>query len=271
MSSIQRLIDIMAQLRNPETGCAWDLKQDHQTLTPYLIEESYEVVDALEEGDPEEICAELGDLLFQVIFHSQLGEEKGLFDFEKVAAGICDKLVRRHPHVFAGKVYESDAEREAAWDQLKAEERAAKPEKNKKKNTGALDGVAKAQPALMRSQHLQRRAARVGFDWPDVNPVFLKIHEELDEVRDAINSGESKTRVEEEVGDLLFAAVNLARHLDLDAENALRMGNDKFERRFKGVENYLRKEGLKCSDVDLDKLEEAWEAVKRLEKQHKTA
>lgn len=256
MTEIQRLLSIMEQLRNPQTGCPWDIKQDHQSLIPYLVEEAYEVVDALEDGETKAICNELGDLLFQVVFHARVAQEHGNFDFEAVAKAVSDKLVRRHPHVFADTQYASDSERNAAWDTIKASERAANAKDAKP--IGALAGVAKAQPALMRAEQLQRRAARVGFDWPNVDAVFPKVEEELEEIKAALAQQESQQRVEEELGDLLFSVTNLARHLKIDAEQALRRGNEKFERRFAHVEATLSEQGLSCEHATLEQMEAAW-------------
>lgn len=262
MKQIQRLAEIMSALRDPETGCAWDLKQSHQSLIPYLVEESYEVIDAIDAGDDAHLREELGDLLFQVVFHAQIAKEGGRFTLEEVAESIADKLVRRHPHVFDNVEHDSDSEREAAWAEQKQQER-----QQKDPDTSVLDGIPEALPALMRSQKLQRRAARVGFDWENVNQVIPKIHEELKEVEEAVAEGESAERIAEEVGDLLFAVVNLARKLNVDSENALRLGNAKFCRRFGAVEKLVSESNQGFESTSLNELNSLWNEVKRREKQ----
>ena len=251
----------MAALRDPKTGCDWDLKQDHRTLIPFLIEESYEVIDAIEAGDDEHLCEELGDLLFQVVFHAQLAAEQQRFTLDDIATAIADKLVRRHPHVFADVKYTSEDEQEAAWASHKQQER-----NDKSVQSSALDGVPKSLPALMRSQKLQRRAARVGFDWESADQVIPKIREELGEVEAAVSQRESAERVEEELGDLLFAVVNYPRKLNIDSENALRMGNEKFSRRFNAIEALLKSRNQKIEQASQQQLEKLWAEVKRLEK-----
>ena len=233
----------MRRLRDPETGCEWDRVQTWAAIAPYTIEEAYEVADACERGDAAALEDELGDLLLQVVFHARIAQEAGLFDFDAVAAGIADKMERRHPHIFG------DAERSIGWEAIKAEERAAG------KDDSTLAGVAAALPALMRAVKLQRRAARVGFDWPDTEGPRAKIEEELAEVAAAPTA-----EVEEEVGDLLFAVVNYARHLGVDPEQALRVGNAKFERRFRAME---ARAGDLFVDLDLAGKEALWQAVKR--------
>ncbi|MEE8333181.1 MAG: nucleoside triphosphate pyrophosphohydrolase [Alphaproteobacteria bacterium] len=254
--NIQPLLDVMARLRDPDGGCPWDVEQDFGTIAPYTIEEAYEVADAIERGDMPALKDELGDLLFQVVFHSRMAEEKRAFAFGDVVAAITDKMIRRHPHVFADADIRSEADQTIAWEAQKAAERAA---------DSALDGVALSLPALMRAEKLQKRAARVGFDWPDLAPVTAKVHEELDEIAEAVAEGQAPARLEEEVGDLLFACVNLARHLGVDPESALRAGNTKFERRFHGVEARLRADGKTPANSTLDEMEAQWEATKRAE------
>jgi len=261
MENTRRLLAIMARLRDPEGGCPWDLQQDFASLVPYTLEEAYEVADAIERGDLHDLKSELGDLLLQVVFHSRLGEEQGLFDFDAVAGAIADKLVRRHPHVFAGMEFASDEERLHYWENSKRDEH--------KDKTGAppesvLHGVAAALPALMRAQKLQKRASRVGFDWPDPEGVFAKIEEELAELRAACVGG-TREHVEEEIGDLLFAAVNLARHLQVDAEAALQAGNRKFLRRFQHVESGLAAQGRSLADASLAEMDALWDEAKGLE------
>lgn len=247
----------MARLRDPRHGCAWDLRQDFASIAPYTLEEAYEVADAIARRDFDDLRLELGDLLLQVAFHAQMACEAGLFDFEDVAAGICDKLVRRHPHVFGDAVFETDAERSAAWESAKAAERAERADKD----AGLLAGVAQALPALRRAQKLQQRAARVGFDWPDLAPVLDKLDEELAEVRAAL-SQDDREAVADELGDLLFVMANLARHLEVDAEDALRRGNAKFERRFAYIEHALQAAGRQAEGCTLAELDALWDAAK---------
>jgi MazG family protein len=261
---VEKLIAIMARLRDPDNGCPWDKQQNFATIAPYTIEESYEVADAIERVDMPALKDELGDLLFQVVFHAQMAREDSLFDFNDVVDAICDKMVRRHPHVFGDADVRSEREQTKAWEAQKAAERAAKGET--KVAISALDGVALPLPALMRSEKLQKRAARVGFDWADIEPVFEKITEEIAEVREALDQGGEADKLEEEVGDLLFACVNLARHLSVDPEVALRRGNDKFERRFRKIEDRLRDADKGPQDCTLEELEEQWLAVKAAEK-----
>ena len=254
MQHTRRLLDLMARLRDPQRGCPWDLRQDFASVAPYTLEEAYEVADAIARRDFDDLRLELGDLLLQVAFHAQMAQEAGLFDFEDVAAGICDKLLRRHPHVFGDAVFENDADRSAAWEAAKAAERGAK-------DSGVLAGVAQALPALKRAQKLQQRAARVGFDWPDLTPVLDKLDEELAEVRDAL-SQDDRDAVADELGDLLFVMANLARHLKVDAEDALRRGNAKFERRFAYIERAVRAAGRQPEDCTLAELDALWDAAK---------
>lgn len=249
-SPIDRLLAVMAKLRDPDGGCEWDLAQSFETIAPYTIEEAYEVADAIAGGDPAAICDELGDLLLQVVFHSQIAADAGLFGFDDVATAISDKMERRHPHIFGdGK---TDDVRQQ-WEQIKADERAADGPK------GALSGVALSLPALLRAQKLQSRAARVGFDWPDVNGPRDKITEELAEVATAATDAERH----EEVGDLLLAVVNYARHLGVDAESALRDANTKFARRFAAMED---RAGGSLAGLSLDEQEAHWVAVKASER-----
>ena len=256
MSDISELLEVMRRLRDPETGCPWDLEQDFSTIAPYTIEEAYEVADAIEREDWDELRSELGDLLFQVVFYVQMAREKGYFDIDDVSRGITEKLVRRHPHVF-GDANERDLEgiRER-WEDIKEAERAQHGDES------ALAGVARALPALKRAQKLGKRASRVGFDWPDHKGVQDKIHEELDELASAAGSGDAG-HIEEELGDLLFAVVNLARHLDVDPEKALTGANYKFERRFRLMENNIRESGSDMRELDIDLLEEYWQEAKK--------
>ena len=255
---IDRLIAIMASLRNPARGCPWDKEQDFATIAPYTIEEAYEVADAIERADMAALKDELGDLLLQVVFHARMAEEAGLFAFDDVAAAIADKMVRRHPHVFGDAEIASVAAQNEAWEAHKAAERLASGTSD-----SVLDGVALALPALLRAAKVSRRAARIGFDWPDADSVIDKIEEELDEIEDEIDGEGPKAALEEEIGDLLFAAANLARKLEIEPETALRRATAKFERRFRQLENLARERGI---GRDLDDLEDLWEEVKRAEK-----
>lgn len=247
---ITRLLEIMARLRDPETGCDWDLAQNFRTIAPYTIEEAYEVADAIERGDMTELKEELGDLLLQVVFHARMAEEAGEFAFDDVAKSISDKMEARHPHIFGD---ESSSMGEARWEALKAKER------DNKGAESALDGVASALPALMRAQKLQKRAARTGFDWPDPSGPAEKTAEEMQELAEAATD----TDRFEEAGDFLFAAVNLVRAYGVDAEEALRAANLKFERRFKAME---AKAGTKFPQMSLDQQEVLWQQVKQDEK-----
>jgi len=255
-SAIAEVLAIMARLRDPQRGCPWDVAQDFRSIAPHTIEEAYEVVDAIESGDLDGLRDELGDLLLQVVYHARMAEEEGRFDFDEVARGLADKLVRRHPHVFGDAELAGAAEREQVWEQEKAAERARKGEDD----TSALAGVTLGLPALARAQKLQKRAARVGFDWPDARGAAAKVDEELAEIESA---GDDPQALEAEVGDLLFAAVNLARHHGVDAETALRRAAERFERRFRGVEERLAGAGRTAAESSLEELEAHWQAVKR--------
>jgi nucleoside triphosphate diphosphatase len=261
-SRVSELLAIMARLRGAG-GCPWDRKQTFASIAPYTIEEAYEVADAIERGDTEDLKGELGDLLFQVVFHAQIAREAGQFDFEAVAASICDKLTRRHPHVFGDHGPLSIAEQGAAWEDIKAAERdSADP--------SALQGVPNALPALMRADKLSKRAARVGFDFEHAGQCADKVDEELAEVRAASSASSASSEssgaspeIVEEIGDLLFAAANLARKLDVDAEAALRAANAKFERRFRAMEALAAERGWEFSELNLAAQESLWQAVKR--------
>ena len=255
-----RLLEIMRRLRDPKTGCPWDIEQDFASIAPYTIEEAYEVADAIEREDWPELEGELGDLLLQTVYHTQMGEEAGLFSFDSVVKRIADKMVARHPHVFGNESRDKSAEQQTAdWERIKAAERAARNE------GGVLDGVAAGLPALMRAVKLQERAARVGFDWPSTDEVVDKIIEESRELTEARDSGRHEDVVEE-FGDLLFVMANLARHLKVDPEEALRAANAKFTRRFKGVEALLQERGKRPQDSDLAEMDALWEEVKRRDK-----
>jgi len=263
--AIDDLLEVMARLRDPENGCPWDREQTFSTIAPYTIEEAYEVADAIETGDVDQLEDELGDLLFQVVFYAQISVEAGGFDFDGVARRIAAKMRDRHPHVFGGGENErTSVSQTIAWEGQKATERAARAAKSGRKPS-ALDGVALALPALMRAQKLQKRAAREGFDWENLPPVIAKIHEELEEVEAEISAGSGQDRLQDEAGDLLFACVNLARHLGIDAEMALRDANAKFDRRFRAVEDGLRRKGKSLAEVDLDEMETHWTAAKATE------
>ena len=259
----RRLIEVMARLRDPETGCPWDVEQTFHTIAPYTIEEAYEVADAIERDAMDELKDELGDLLFQVAFHSRMAEERGAFDFADVAAGIVAKMIRRHPHVFGGAAVDADG-MPAQWERQKAEERAAKAEAEGRP-AGALDGIAAGLPSLTRALKLQKRAARVGFDWTDPADILGKIEEEVGEIRAEIDGQAPKDRIEDEIGDLLFCAVNLARRYEVDPDSALRRTNAKFERRFRHLEAALRAQGRGPAEAGLDEMEELWVAAKRAE------
>ena len=255
---IQSLLDIMRELRDPDAGCPWDLQQDFHTVAPYTLEETYELVDAIAAEDFAQIRDELGDVLFQVVFYAQMASERALFNFDDVVDGIATKLLRRHPHVFAeaGERQVSEAQVKERWEQIKGEER------QQKSQGGALDDVPRALPALSRSQKLQKRAARVGFDWSEPDAVRGKVDEELGELSDAISEGDSEA-IASEVGDIFLAMVNLARHLDVDAESALRNANRRFEDRFRLMEKAAALEGSQLREESLEQLEQRWQNAKR--------
>ncbi len=253
---ILRLLDVMRRLRNPDSGCPWDIEQTFSSIAPYTIEEAYEVADAIERNAWHELEGELGDLLLQTVYHATIGEEMGLFDFDSIAQKISAKMVGRHPHVFGDECRDRSADEQSRnWEAVKAAERATKGAQ------GALDDVATGLPALLRATKLQKRAARVGFDWPDPTQVIAKIAEEAAELAEARTSGDAKS-VFEELGDLLFAIVNLARHLDIDPEAALRSANGKFTRRFQIVESRLAELGKCAQDSDLAEMDAFWNEVK---------
>ena len=260
--NIDRLIEIMAQLRHPTSGCPWDIEQDFRSIAPYTIEEAYEVADAIERGDRESLRDELGDLLLQVVFHARMAEEEKSFDFEDVAGAIVDKLVRRHTHVFDTDNHNPESNLRDDWERQKAHEREEKSEA-RGEIPSLLDDVPVALPALTRAEKLQKRAARGGFDWEELGPVIEKLEEELEELKAEISNGGSAERMSDEMGDLLFSCVNLARHLKLNPENSLQGTNAKFERRFRDVENTIRDDGLTWDKVGLNIYEERWQAAKR--------
>ncbi len=303
LSETQRLLDIMAQLRDPQSGCPWDVKQTMESLTRYTIEEAYEVADAIATGDMHDIKDELGDLLFQVVFYAQIASESRAFSFDDVAKSISDKLVRRHPHVFANALASegvsdtnenvtvertllSDSALNAQWDAIKAQEKQLKKQRLKQDDEviepSILDSVPKGMPALMYAQKLQKACAKVGFDWPDAAPVIDKVREEVEEIQQeldfkqraqgALNAGvaplnsgvpDNQQAIEEEIGDALFAMVNLARHCKVDADTALRNASNKFTNRFKGVERLAAEQGEKLDALTLDEMEALWQQVKQ--------
>ncbi len=255
-----RLLAVMAWLRDRQHGCPWDIDQTFKTIAPYTIEEAYEVADAIERGDLPALKEELGDLLLQVVYHAQIASEAQVFGFDDVAKAIADKMVDRHPHVFADARIDTAEAQTVSWEARKAAERAAK---QTAEPAGALDGVARALPALLRAEKIQKRAARVGFDWKDTAPVIDKIEEELGELRAEIEAGTvDQARLTDELGDVLFAVANLARHCKVDPEAALRATNDKFERRFGYIERQLADQGRKPADATLDEMEALWQDAK---------
>ena len=265
MSRIDELLAIMARLRDPERGCPWDVQQDFSTIAPYTIEEAYEVADAIERNDLPALKDELGDLLLQVVFHARMAEEAGAFAFADVVDAINDKMIRRHPHVFGDAERAVDADAQLAdWERIKQGERSADADDS------ALGGIGRGLPEWQRATKLQKRAARVGFDWPDVDPVFAKLHEELDEVRAELASrgtdAFSQEKLEDEIGDVLFVCVNLARHAKVDVGSALRRANAKFERRFRRMEALAREQGGVLAERDLAAQDALWNAAKREEK-----
>jgi ATP diphosphatase len=262
---IDRLLAIMARLRDSQNGCPWDLAQDFASIAPHTIEEAYEVADAIERGDHDHLKDELGDLLFQVVFYAQMSRERGGFDFDAVANAISDKMIKRHPHVFGAARIDGAAAQTVAWEAQKEAERRAAAEVAGKPSS-ALDGVIAGLPALLRAVKLQKRAARVGFDWPEATQVLDKIAEEAGEIHHEMTIGSGPERLRDEVGDLLFAVVNLARHLEVDPEGALRGANLKFERRFRRVEALLSAAGREAKGASLEELETLWLQAKAEER-----
>jgi nucleoside triphosphate diphosphatase len=265
---IARLIEIMAALRTPGSGCPWDLEQNFATIAPYTIEEAYEVADAISRGDLDDLKDELGDLLLQVVFHARMAEEQGSFAFADVVQAITEKLIRRHPHVFGDKGGMSTGEVNVQWDAIKAQEKAARVKAGKTPapgRSGALSGVPPGLPALARALKLQQKAGKVGFDWNDPKAVIAKIREEADEIESALGARD-REEILGELGDLLFAMVNLARHLDVDPETALRMTNLKFERRFAAIEAALAARGKAPADATLEEMDALWDEAKEREK-----
>jgi ATP diphosphatase len=275
---ISRLIEIMAALRTPVTGCPWDLEQNFSTIKPYTIEEAYEVADAIERNDMDDLCEELGDLLLQVVFHARMAEEAGEFSFGDVVEAITRKMIRRHPHVFARSNADTPDAVKAQWDDIKAEEKRERAERRAKRaltfgpaatedfKHGFLGAVHRNQPALTEALKLQSRAAKVGFDWSEAEPILDKIEEEIGELREALRDGE-QDKVADELGDLIFALVNIGRHVKADPEDALRGTNTKFRRRFSYIETELEKSSQSLEAATLDRMEELWQAAKAIERE----
>ncbi|MEM7443993.1 MAG: nucleoside triphosphate pyrophosphohydrolase [Pseudomonadota bacterium] len=263
-SEIEQLLEVMAKLRDPDGGCPWDLEQDFATIAPHTIEEAYEVADAIENGTPDTIKDELGDLLFQVVFYAQMARERDWWSFNDIAAHVAEKMIRRHPHVFGNETIADAEAMTGRWEADKAVERA-KMAAEQGRSPSALDGVIAGLPALTRALKLQKRAARVGFDWGEAAPILDKIEEEVGELRAEMTAGSSQSRLQDELGDLLFAVVNLARRLEVDPDTALRQANTKFERRFRAVEERLAANGTAAEEASLAVMESHWEAAKQNE------
>ncbi|MFN6985218.1 MAG: nucleoside triphosphate pyrophosphohydrolase [Rhizobium oryzihabitans] len=268
---ISRLIEIMEALRQPETGCPWDVVQTFETIKPYTIEEAYEVADAIERKDMDDLCDELGDLLLQVVFHSRIAEERGEFAFGDVVEAVTSKMIRRHPHVFAVSDADTPDSVKLQWDKIKAEEKRERGERRARRGitedfkAGFLGGVQRSQPALTEALKLQEQAARAGFDWSDPAPILDKIEEEIAELREALAEGKPE-KVSDELGDLIFALVNIGRHVKADPENALRGTNTKFRRRFNHIETSLTENGETLEEASLERMEDLWQAAKRIER-----
>ncbi|KEC75574.1 nucleoside triphosphate pyrophosphohydrolase [Rhizobium leguminosarum bv. phaseoli CCGM1] len=268
---ISRLIEIMAALRHPETGCPWDIEQNFQTIKPYTIEEAYEVSDAIERGDMDDLCDELGDLLLQVVFHARMAEEAGEFSFGDVVNAITTKMIRRHPHVFARSEADTPDAVKIQWDEIKQAEKRERAERRARRGItedfkgGFLGSVQRSFPALTEALKLQERAAKVGFDWSAPEPILDKIEEEIGELRVALRDGD-RAKVSDELGDLIFAVVNIGRHVKADPEQALRGTNTKFRRRFNHIENVLEAEGETLEAASLERMEEIWQAAKAIER-----
>ena len=269
---IQGLIDIMAALRQPETGCPWDVVQTFETIKPYTIEEAYEVADAIERGDRDDLCDELGDLLLQVVFHARMAEEEGAFSFGDVVEAVTRKMIRRHPHVFERSQADTPERVKAQWSEIKEEEKRERRERRQRRglpaeaNAGHLSAVQRSFPALVEALKLQERAAKVGFDWSEPEPILDKIEEEVGELREALRQG-NQDKVSDELGDLIFALVNIGRHTGADPEMALRGTNTKFRRRFSHIEQQLEENGEALASASLDRMEELWQSAKAIERQ----
>lgn len=265
MKQTERLLSIMAQLRDKQTGCPWDIEQNFASIAPYTIEEAYEVAEAIAEGDMASLREELGDLLLQVVFYAQMAKEENIFTFEDVAEAICNKLVSRHPHVFGDADITSATAQTENWERLKEQERAAK---NSTHNfTSILADIPKALPALTRALKLQKRAAKVGFDWKNVGDVVAKLEEETQELKVEIESGSPREKIQDELGDMLFVLANIARHYDIEPEEALRATNRKFERRFSYIESALAEAGRSCAEASLTEMDALWDEAKQKERQ----
>lgn len=265
---MKALLDIMAALRDPENGCPWDLKQDFASIVPYTLEEAYEVADAIEQQNFTELRLELGDLLFQVVFYAQLGKEQQLFDFDDIVAGISEKLIRRHPHVFGDKSLADEAAVKVNWEQEKARERERKSQQQHASPASILDDIPLNFPALSRANKIQKRCANVGFDWPDVQGALDKVTEEVQELRQELDKPDKDEQaISEELGDLFFALVNVSRHLKQNPESVLRHASAKFERRFRQVEKMTIAKGDSIEDSSLEQLDNLWNAVKQMERQ----
>jgi MazG family protein len=262
MEGLHKLLQIMSSLRDPNGGCPWDREQDFESIAGYTLQEVYEVIDAIERDDMGDLCDELGDLLFHIVFYAQMASEEGYFDFTLVLNQLNQKLERRHPHVFGDASIKSTRDQSELWENLKREERLENVSEHNRSQS-ILDGIGSSLPAIMRAEKLQRRAAGVGFDWPDSVPVFTKIIEELDELRRAVKDDESRENITEELGDLLFTCVNLARHINVDAEMALRKSNRKFEARFHYIEQQIAARGKRIEDINLEELDSLWEQAKK--------
>jgi ATP diphosphatase len=268
---ISRLIEIMEALRQPETGCPWDVVQTFETIKPYTIEEAYEVADAIERKDMDDLCEELGDLLLQVVFHARIAEERGEFAFGDVVEAVTSKMIRRHPHVFAVSEADTPDSVKLQWDRIKAEEKREQAERRARRGitedfkAGFLGGVQRSQPALTEALKLQEQAARAGFDWSDPAPILDKIEEEIAELREALAEGKPE-KVSDELGDLIFALVNIGRHVKADPEDALRGTNTKFRRRFNHIETSLTENGETLEEASLERMEDLWQAAKRIER-----
>lgn len=270
-TDITRLLDIMAALRNPETGCPWDIVQTFETIKPYTIEEAYEVADAIERNDPDDLCDELGDLLLQVVFHARIAEEAGLFNFGDVVTAITTKMIRRHPHVFARSDADTPETVKLQWDAIKRQEKQERAERrahngaNEDFKQGHLGGVQRSFPALTEALKLQEQAAKVGFDWTEAEPILDKVEEEIGELREALKAGK-QDKISDELGDLIFALVNIGRHVGAEPEQALRGTNSKFRRRFNHIETELHANGEDLKAATLVRMEELWQAAKQIER-----
>lgn len=266
--NIDRLLEIMAALRDPKTGCPWDVEQNFRSIMPYTLEEAYEVLDAIERDDMDDLREELGDLLLQVVFHARMAEEQGSFDFGNVVEAITHKMIRRHPHVFGDAEARSAGMAKGSWNRIKAEEKAERAERranlglDTKENNGFLDDIPTNFPALVRALKLQQKAAKVGFDWSEAAPILDKISEETAELKEAM-AAQDKAHIAEEYGDLLFAMVNLGRHLEIDAETALIAANEKFKRRFHFIEKTLDEAGNSLNSASLEEMEDIWTEAKK--------